>query len=77
MKINGKCFLKKFSWKQLFQALGLFLVWIFPILTIFTSIFDQDLITAVFAFGVGLISTLVLYVLIKVIDFILPTIAQE
>lgn len=70
-------FLKRFNWRQFFQVLGLFLVWIFPVLTILTALFEQDLITAVFAFGIGLISTLVIYFLIRIIDFILPTLKRD
>ncbi len=69
--------LNRFSWKQFFQFLGLILVWIFPVLTLLTSLAEQDLITAVFAFGVGLVSTLVIYFLIRIIDFIFPTVSKD
>ncbi|MHA1968221.1 MAG: hypothetical protein ACW964_10510 [Candidatus Hodarchaeales archaeon] len=51
---------------------GAILIWLFPVISIFVSFGERDVVTGLVALLVGIISSILLYILIIIVNKILP-----
>ena len=53
---------------------GLILIWLFPVISIFVSFGERDVITGLIALLIGTIASIILYILIRIVDLVLPSV---
>ena len=54
---------------------GMILIWLFPVISIFVSFGERDVITGLIALLIGTISSIILYILIRIVDIVLPSVS--
>ncbi|MFX0087067.1 MAG: hypothetical protein ACFFAU_15520 [Candidatus Hodarchaeota archaeon] len=64
----------KLTRKGIFLLAGIILIWIFPLVSIIVSFSENDILTGFFALIIGIFTTIILYILLKIIDIILPSV---
>jgi hypothetical protein len=64
----------KLTRRDIFLIGGIILIWIFPIVSIIVSFTENDILSGFFALIIGIFATIILYVLIRIVDRILPSV---
>ena len=65
----------KISWNNAFLIGGVILIWIFPIISLLYSLNENDIINGFFGLIVGIAASVILFILIKIVDKILPSVS--
>ena len=67
--------LRKISWNNGFLLGGVILTWIFPIWSLIDSLRENDIMKGFFGLIVGITASVILFILIKIVDKLLPSVS--
>ena len=62
-------------WNNGFLIGGVILIWIFPIISLIVSLSENDIMNGFFGLIIGIIASVILFILIKIVDKLLPSVS--